>query len=75
MKIHTRYSNILFAAILSSIMVTIVSGTVVAVNQGWGPDFLARWLRSFSIAWPVAFLTALTVAPFVRKLVARVTAS
>lgn len=74
MKIHPRYSNILFAGMLSLIMVTLVSGTVVLVNQGYGPDFFPRWRRSFATAWPVAFLTALAVAPIVRRVVTRLTA-
>lgn len=74
MKIHSRYSHILYSGMLSAIMVTVVSGTVVLSNQGYGPDFYARWFNSFTTAWPVAFTTALAVAPFVRKVVTRLTA-
>ncbi len=74
MRIPARYSNILFSGMLSAVMVTLVSATVVFVNQGYGPDFFARWRTSFATAWPVAFTTALLVAPIVRRLVARLTA-
>jgi hypothetical protein len=74
MKIPARYSNLLFGAMLSIIMVTIISGTVVLINQGYDADFFRRWFRGFITAWPVAFPTVLFVAPFVRKVVAKITA-
>lgn len=73
MRIPAKYGHILFGGLLSAIMVTVVSGTVVLVNQGYGPSFFAQWLRGFLIAWPVAFPTVLVVAPLVRKIVAWLT--
>ena len=73
MKIPARYSHLLFGALLSIIMVSIISGTVTLINQGYGPEFFLRWFRGFITAWPVAFPTVLVVAPFVRRVVARVT--
>ena len=74
MKIPARYSHLVFGALLSSIMVCIISGTVVLINQGYDADFFWRWLKSFAIAWPVAFPSVLVVAPLVRKLVDKITA-
>lgn len=54
-------------------MVTVISGTVVLINQGYDPEFFARWLRGFIMAWPVAFPTVLVVAPFVRRVASSVT--
>jgi hypothetical protein len=73
MKIPARYSNVLFGGMLSVIMVSIISGTVVLINQGYGPEFFMRWFRGFITAWPIAFPTVLVVAPFVRRVVARIT--
>ncbi len=73
MKIPARYSNLLFGGMLSIIMVTIISGTVTFINQGYDPQFFARWFRGFITAWPVAFPSVLVVAPFVRRVVARIT--
>lgn len=73
MKIPARYSHLLFGGMLSMIMVTIISGAVVLVTQGFGPDFPAHWFKGFAIAWPIAFPTVLVVAPFVRKIVAKLT--
>jgi hypothetical protein len=74
MKIPARYSNLLFGAMLSVIMVTIISGTVVLINQGYDSEFFGRWFKGFATAWPIAFPTVLFVAPFVRGVVAKVTA-
>jgi len=75
MKIPARYSNLLFGAILSAIMVTIVSGAVVLVTEGLGPEFPAHWFKGFATAWPIAFPTVLVVAPWVRKFVGKITAA
>jgi hypothetical protein len=74
MKIPARYSNLLFGGMLSIIMVTIISGTVTLINQGYDAHFFTRWFRGFATAWPVAFPSVLVVAPFVRRVVARITA-
>lgn len=74
MKIPARYSNLLFGGMLSIIMVTIISGTVTLINQGYDPQFFTRWFRGFITAWPVAFPSVLVVAPFVRRVVSRITA-
>lgn len=74
MKIPARYSNVLFGGLLSAIMVTIISGAVVLVTQGLDADFLIHWLKGFGTAWPIAFPAVLVVAPWVRKVVAKLTA-
>ena len=59
---------------LSAIMVAIVSAFVLATSQGMHAGFAAQWLKSCATTWPVAFPTVLIVAPWVRRMVARVTA-
>jgi len=54
--------------------VAIVSGVVLALNQGIQQGFLWHWLRSCLTTWPVAFPTVTLVAPWVRSVVARMTA-
>ncbi|WP_169577647.1 DUF2798 domain-containing protein [Sinimarinibacterium sp. CAU 1509] len=73
MRIPQRYSPIVFGAVLSAIMVCIVSAFVLAISQGIGPNFLRHWLRSCATTWPVAFPTVTLIAPWVRRFVARVT--
>ena len=73
MKVPAQYSNLLFGCLLSSIQVTIISGAVVLINQGLTTELLHQWLKGFAIAWPVAFPSAVVVAPLVREIVARLT--
>lgn len=73
MRIPVRYAPILFGALLSAIMVTVVSGSVLLVNQGLIAGFLFLWFKSVVTTWPIAFPTVLVVAPFVRRVVTRIT--
>ena len=73
MRIPARFAPILFGALLSMIMVAIVSAFVLATNQGLHPDFLRHWAKSCATTWPLAFVTVTLVAPLVRRVVAKLT--
>lgn len=73
MRIPARFAPLLFSALLSAIMVAIVSAFVLVTTQGWSSELPAAWLRSCVTTWPVAFPTVAIVAPFVRRVVARLT--
>ena len=73
MRIPARFAPILFSALLSAIMVCIVSAFVLSISQGIHAGFAAQWLKSCITIWPVAFPTVAIVAPWVRRLVSRVT--
>ncbi len=72
MRIPARYSPIVFGALLSAIMVAIVSAFVLATTQGLHEEFLPQWLKSCATTWPVAFPTVALIAPWVRRATARV---
>ena len=74
MRIPARFAPIAFGALLSAIMVALVSGFVIAITQGFQSGFVAQWLKSCATTWPVAFPTVTLVAPWVRRVVGRVTA-
>ncbi|WP_414617116.1 DUF2798 domain-containing protein [Zhongshania sp.] len=73
MQIPARYSPLLFSALLSAIMVCIVSAFVLTISQGLHTGFLAQWLKSCITTWPVAFPTVAIVAPWVRQIVNNIT--
>lgn len=73
MRVPARYSPLVFGALLSAIMVAIVSAFVLATARGIDSGFAAQWLKSCATTWPVAFPTVTLVAPWVRRVVARVT--
>ena len=74
MRIPVRYAPILFGALLSAIMVAIVSAFVLTTTQGLHPGLPAQWLRSCALTWPVAFPTVTLIAPWVRRVTVRLTA-
>jgi uncharacterized protein DUF2798 len=74
MRIPARFAPILFSALLSVIMVGVVSAFVLTISQGLHPGLAAQWLKSCVTTWPVAFPTVAVVAPWVRRIVGRVTA-
>lgn len=74
MRIPVRFAPILFGALLSLIMVALVSAFVLATSQGFHAGLLAQWWKSCVTTWPFAFVTVTLVAPTVRRVVAKVTA-
>lgn len=73
MRIPARYSPIVFGALLSAIMVAIVSAFVLATSMGFQDGFVSQWVKSCAATWPVAFPTVTLIAPWVRRVVGRVT--
>ena len=74
MKIPARYAPIAFGALLSAIMVALVSAFVLATSRGIHAGFLAQWLRSCATSVTATNATGQVVAPWVRRVVGRVTA-
>ena len=74
MRIPQRFAPIVFGAVLSAIMVALVSAFVLALHQGVGEGFARQWLASCAPTWPVAFPPVTLVAPWVRRLGGRMTA-
>lgn len=73
MHVPARFAPLLFGALLSAVMVAIVSAFVLATSQGVHPGFASAWARSCATTWPVAFPAVTLLAPWVRRIVARVT--
>ncbi len=71
--IPARYAPILFGFLLSGIMSCIVSLVASVKNVGLGAETVNAWLGAWAFAWPVAFTIVLVVAPFVRRVVAKLT--
>lgn len=73
MRIPARFAPIVFGALLSAIMVAIVSAFVLVTSQGIHPGFASEWAKSCALTWPVAFPTVTLLAPWVRRTVGRLT--
>ncbi len=75
MKIPARFAPVAFGALLSTVMVSLVTAVLLLRREGPGPQFAAHWLQGFAATWPAAFPAALVVAPLVRRVVDRLTAA
>lgn len=74
MRIPARFAPIVFGALLSAIMVAIVSAVVLASTRGIDAALSSQWVSSCLTTWPIAFPTVTLLAPLVRKAVGRITA-
>lgn len=60
-------NNIIFAFVMALIVTSYISFILVAVNAGFNNNFIFIWLRSWLIAFAIAFISLLFVAPVIRK--------
>lgn len=67
-KIPAKYSGIVFTFYATMLMAFIMSAVLVALNNGVNSEWLPRTLRSYALAWPIAFVSLLTVRPLVMKM-------
>jgi hypothetical protein len=64
----------ILAALMSAVMVFMVTLLVTYLNLGWRADFLLQWAKAYVIAWPVAATTAFLVMPLARRTAERIVA-
>jgi Protein of unknown function (DUF2798) len=63
--------KIAFAIIMGVVTTGIISFTLIAVNVGFVPKFVAIWLRSWVMAYVIAIPAILIIAPGIEQLVNR----
>ncbi|MBX9909085.1 MAG: DUF2798 domain-containing protein [Beijerinckiaceae bacterium] len=62
----TGKARFIFPIVMAFMMAFLVSGVITLVNLGFAPDFFARWMRAFAIAWPSAAVVAFFALPLAR---------
>ncbi len=60
-------ARFILAAVMSSMMVFMVTLLVTWLNLGFRHDFFVQWVKAYFIAWPVAATTAFLVMPMARR--------
>lgn len=60
-------SRFILAAIMSSIMVAMVTLIATFLNLGLRHDFLLQWGKAYAVGWPVAATTAYLIMPAARR--------
>jgi len=66
-------SRFILAAVMSAMMVFMVTLLVTFLNLGLRPDFLYQWAKAYFIAWPVAAITGFLVMPMARRATEKIT--
>lgn len=69
--IAPRFVPLVFSTLMSIYMVTAMTFVITWANTGMDAGFPLRWLRSFYIAFPVAFALTWLGAPHIQKFVAK----
>lgn len=70
-KLPVRLFQPLFGLFMAFFMSFLMSGAITALNIGLPPDFLARWMHSWGMAFVLAYPAILIVAPVARRLALR----
>lgn len=63
--------KIAFALLMGIVTTGIISFTILAINVGFTPAFLANWLKSWGIAYLVVVPAILFIAPKIQMLVSK----
>lgn len=64
--------RLILAALMSSVMVAMVTFIVTVLDLGLRSGFLLKWLKAYLIAWPG--ITAFIIMPPARRLTERIVA-
>jgi hypothetical protein len=66
--------RLILAALISSVMVLLVTFLVAVLDLGWRAGVLNRRVKAYVLAWPMAAITAFFIIPPARPLTERVAA-
>ncbi|MBZ5487726.1 DUF2798 domain-containing protein [Halomonas aquamarina] len=68
-KLHPRFTPVVFAFYMSTIMAFLMTLIITAVNAGVSDDYFTQVWNAYRVAMPSAFLCILVVRPLVARLV------
>ncbi len=63
--------HLVFSMVMGLLMISLMTCVITAVNIGFTPDFLNKWLHAFGVAYVVGVPVIYFVAPLARKLTGR----
>ena len=61
-------ARFILAALMTAVMVCMVTRVVTFINLGLRADFLLQWAKAYLISWPIAAATAFVIMPAARRL-------
>lgn len=66
------FRSLAFAGLMSCSTAMLVSAAILLLHGVSNEDFLAAWLKSVLLAWPLVFVSILTIAPLINKFLDKV---
>ena len=73
--IPKKFSNLVFTLIMGFGMSLLMTLIITYINTGMDNEFIDRFLKAWSISFPIAISAILIVAPIARKFVDKITKS
>lgn len=73
--IPKKFSNLVFTLIMGFGMSLLMTLIITYINTGMDNEFIDRFLKAWSISFPIAITAILIVAPIARKFVDKITKS
>ena len=73
--IPKKFSNLVFTLIMGFGMSLLMTLIITYINTGMDSEFINRFLKAWSISFPIAITAILIVAPVARKFVDKITKS
>lgn len=67
-----QLKSLVFAVFMSCSTAMLVSAAILYINGVPTDNFFARWLKSVSLAWPLVFVSILTIAPLINRFIDKV---
>ncbi len=64
--------HLVFSFVMGAMMIFLMTLVITLVNVGSGPDFLARWMKAFGVAYVVGVPVIYFIAPIARKLTGKI---
>ena len=71
-KLPKQHFHLVFSFIMGAMMFFVMTFIVTAVNIGFPPDFLPRWLNSFAVAYVAGVPLIYFLGPMARRLSGRI---
>lgn len=63
---------LVFAGLMSCSTAMLVSAAILFIHGVSNQDFFAIWIKSVFLAWPLVFVSIMTIAPLINKLLDKV---
>ena len=73
--IPKKYSNFVYILIMGFGMSLLMTLIITFINTGMDDKFINRFLKAWSLSFPIAITAILIVAPITRKFVDKITKS